>query len=126
MCDWCKEDDTIEHFFLYCDNVVRFWLSLQKWWNRVAKTSVQEIKLNEKNILFGINSSNKFSEILNHIILLAKKYIHDCKLTKNAPLSFFSFLAILKQEIIYEEEIAIGNNTYNWFRENWFWILEQI
>ena len=39
-------------------------------------------KLTLKCILFGLQEDNEHAKLLNHIILLAKKYIYECKLNR--------------------------------------------
>ena len=45
---------------------------------------------------------------LNFILVLAKKYIHDCKMTSQ-NITFLSFLVLLHQELSFEEQICTKN-----------------
>ena len=60
------------------------------------------------DILFGIFSVENILLNLNFILLIAKTYIHDCKIT-NQNIPFLSFLVLLRQELYYEEQICIKN-----------------
>ena len=79
-CDSCQIDDTLTHFFAHCDKVKYFWKALNKWWNRSTPAQTNH-NISETDILFAIIHSEKDTFNLNVILLLATKYIHDCKLT---------------------------------------------
>ena len=103
-CSNCKNDDTIEHFFLLCPYIAPFWKRFKKWWNRTAGIKLRLETLTENEILFGFQSQNKYGITFNHVLLLAKKYIHDTKMS-DGNICFYTFLGILKQQISYEMEI---------------------
>ena len=123
LCDHCQADDTIEHFFLKCENVKLFWQRFKLWWDRIAKGNYILIDaLGDREILFGISVSKKHF-VINQILIFAKKCIHDCKLVGES-VSFFTFLIRLKNHIIYEREIC--KNKITFFEKHWQWILDQI
>ena len=122
-CDICQLDDTLSHFFVQCNQVKYFWTALNRWWNRSTPTQTTYHNISELDIIFGIFNSEKYTSHLNFIILLAKKYIHDCKMTTR-PISFFSFLVLVRQELNFEKEICLGKGCEANFTFNW--ILEQL
>ena len=125
-CKYCSSDDTIEHFFLHCNDVALFWRMLTSWWNRVVNDDSQINVLDDKDILFGIKTSNTYICLLNSIILCAKKYIHDIKLSSDQHISFITFLIILKQHATYQNEISNRNINRNQARDIWYWLYDQL
>jgi hypothetical protein len=124
-CDACQADDTIEHFFLHCENVKLFWKRFHTWWNKVAVGKFQLDIVTEKDTIFGIKSANKYSTIFNYVAILAKKHIHDAKLT-SGTVYFLPFLVLLKQQVILEREIAYKNRRELSFDSNWKWLLDEL
>ena len=41
-CKFCRREDNILHFFLYCPNVALFWTTLKKWLKNVLKLSIDD------------------------------------------------------------------------------------
>ena len=125
QCNYCAENDTIEHFLLHCTETKLFWTRFITWWNGVAEGNYYVFTNPEdKELLFGLKLPPKHY-VVNQILVLAKKYIHDSKLTGNA-VSFFSFLVLLKQHILYEKEISYRENQIELFDEHWQWMYEQL
>ena len=79
-CDACEIDDTLQHFFIHCEMVTNFWNSLTRWWNRITPSEIIPRVITEVEIIFGIFNGDKYDENLNVILILAKRYIHDCKM----------------------------------------------
>ena len=75
--------------------------------------------------MFVILSSEKYVLNWNYILVLAKKYIHDCKM-KSQNITFLSFLVLLRQELSFEEQICIKNQREQDFIEKWFWLYDQL
>ena len=55
-CETCKGDDTLEHFFVQCDDVREFWTSLNRWWNRRTSMLTAPYTITDIDILFGIST----------------------------------------------------------------------
>ena len=124
-CNNCKNDDTIEHFFLHCPYIAPFWKRFQQWWNRIAENKLRLETLTEKEILFGFQSQNKCGIIFNHVLLLAKKYIHDTKMS-DGNICFYIFLVVLKQQFSYEMEIDSKNGKARVSESKFAWLFEQL
>ena len=119
-CDLCQVDDDIQHFFIRCDKVKNFWTALNRWWNRATPVDLN-LSITEVDILFGILYKYKYSVNLNAILLLAKKYIHDCKIT-DRPIFFLSFLVLVRQYLSFEKEICTNKDCEKKFEDMWSWL----
>ena len=75
-------------------------------------------------VLFGVKSTENFALNLDYVWLLAKKYIHDCKMTSRSII-FLSFLVLLRQELYYEELICIINQYEQDFIDKWGRLYDQ-
>ena len=75
--DFCeKELETIEHIFFHCAKVSMFWDDL-----KVLHISLNiTIRLDIKNVLFGILDTDNMSILVNYILLESKYFIYRCKL----------------------------------------------
>ena len=124
-CETCKCDDTLEHFFVQCDDVREFWTSLNRWWNRRTSMLTTPYTITDIDILFGISTVENVLFNLNFVLLFAKKYIHDCKMT-NQNIAFLSFLVLFRQELYYEEQICIKNQCEQEFIDKWAWLYDQL
>ena len=91
----------LEHFFVQCDDVREFWTSLNRWWNRRTSMLTAPYTITDMDILFGISTVENALFNLNFVLLFAKKYIHDCKIT-NQNIAFLSFLVLLRHELYYD------------------------
>ena len=109
-----------------CFNEVKdFWSALNRWWNRRSSVLATTYSITDTDISFGILSSEKYVLNLNFILVLAKNYIHDCKMTSQ-NITFLSFLVLLRQELSFEEQICIKNQREQDFIEKWFWLYDQL
>ena len=124
-CETCNCDDTLEHFFVSCNEVRDFWSALNRLWNKRTSVLATTYSITDTDIMFGILSSEKYVLNLNFILVLAKKYIHDCKM-KSPNITFLSFLVLLRQELSFEEQICIKNQREQDFIEKWFWLYDQL
>ena len=60
---------------------------------------------------------------LNFALVLATKYIHDCKL-RSQRIPFPSFLVLLRQELSSEEQICIKNQKKQVIIEKQCWLYD--
>ena len=81
LCTFCKKsDETIVHLFVECEYSQKLWSNLISVWK---KDLAIPSKLSTKQILLGDAS---FSLLLNHVILITKKTIYDCKFKSVIPI----------------------------------------
>ena len=107
-CSLCGEaDESLEHLFETCHYSLNFGGDVIKW---ISSLDIQIVILCCKDIIFGITDS-KEELFVNHILLIAKKYIYSCKCNKVKP-SFLVFLA--KVKTIYKLEMMVAKYGNKW------------
>ena len=81
LCSMCKEkNESVFHLFCYCREMRRLWHQLQKWFPDYDNLPHLEPQI----IVLGIWDDNKLDKILiNHMILLFKRYIYLKKEDQN-------------------------------------------
>ena len=122
-CSYCDEVDDLLHYFVKCGSVIFFWKQLELWWNRVSTVNV--ILTPKHIIIFGIYYDSEYFSSVNHVILLAKWYIYNCKRNHNT-IHLFNFLSVLKRNLQIEEYISAKNNTSDIFNKKWQHISDKI
>ena len=114
-------DDTIEHFFIECTLVTLFWTSLNRWWKRLSNALYN---ISDTHILFGFFEKSPLNACLNFILILAKKFIHDCKMNKQ--FFFFPFIKVIKIQLSLEEAICAAKGDLDNFNTTFGTIYENI
>ena len=99
ICNYCDNVDDLQHFFLYCHNVHKFWVSLYKWWNRTSGIIINNETEIEECILFGYPGEEDIVKVLNYVIIQAKYYIYIQRLCAENNIDFYDFLMILQQKL---------------------------
>ena len=107
--------ETIEHLFVYCNQVQSFWSQITNWMKNNLETN---ILLATVDILFGIpfKKHDNVLHNINFIVLMAKWYIYRCSL-ENDKLFLLTFLLELKGSINIEyliESLNVNNNPNKW------------
>ena len=74
--------------------------------------------LDAKNCIFGFIDNDSFSVVENHILLLYKRYIYDCRLNKRSTnfLGFKNLISVIRQ---IEEQISRKRNTMAKHFQKW-------
>ena len=81
-CSFCGEaDESLEHIFVTCHYIKKFWAEVIKW---VSNLGIEIQPLSDKDIMLGIMSCKR-GLFVNHILLIAKKYIYSCRCNKTNP-----------------------------------------
>ena len=103
LCTFCqRHNETLLHLFVSCKYVKPLWLSIE---------NILEYNFNETEKLFGCFSTmkNKQFDVLSHITILLKYYVHICRLKDQIPSP-----KVLRRRILYsqflESEIAKKRN----------------
>jgi hypothetical protein len=121
MCSFCnKEIDTIQHFFLLCENINLFWKTFNNWWYRLTKvnfTTISNTNRLQQNILFGFINPEYNTTVLNYCILQAKYYIYINKLNKYNNICILDFLIHLKSKLNQEKYICETSNHMEKFEK---------
>ena len=118
-CRNCNEDDTLQHFFIYCNTSEQFWNSFITWWNNLAPDL--PFPADERVILFGYPIYTDLSQIFKFCLIFAKWYIYRTKMSNEVtskPL-LYSFLKELKEKVELEYVYFKTINKLNKFRMKW-------
>ena len=121
LCTFCQiSEESLEHLFIHCPISSAFWLSVVEWLKNYFST-IQ--CLTDVSIMFGL--FGKETQLINHIILLGKQVIFQCRLLKLNP-----SLSLLKTKIKIacqvERVIAEQNDIVDSHNEKWKAILHHI
>ena len=121
LCTFCQiSEESLGHLFIHCPISSAFWLSVVEWLKNYFST-IQ--CLTDVSIMFGL--FGKETQLINHIILLGKQVIFQCRLLKVNP-----SLSLLKTKIKItcrvERVIAEQNDIVDSHNEKWKAILHHI
>ena len=114
-CSFCGEaDESLEHFFVTCHYTKKFWGEVIKW---LGDQDIQITSLSNKEIIFGIidDQENLF---INHILLIAKKYLYSCRYSETKP-SIKVLTAKIKRVHQLETTIAKSSSKWSTHRKKW-------
>lgn len=82
MCLYCNEVDTLEHYFVYCDQSKDLWKEVEKIVQSALKLKMNRTVL---EILLGIPCEKyTLHQVLNLIMLISKQFIYSRKKQANA------------------------------------------
>ena len=116
-CSFCKDAiETQYHIFIECKYVKPLWSAIE---------TVIDQKLNDTEKMLGcyLSMTNKKYDVVSHITILVKYYIHICRLQGNIPCP-----KVLKRRILYsqflESEIAKKKNKEEEHDKKWNRFLE--
>lgn len=114
FCDECGEVDSLEHYFVECEEVKTFWRELANSINRRVERKHAFI-CSKKNILFGcLDTTN----IVNLIILIAKQYIVNQRF-REGQVTITSFIVTLNKYFEIEKSIALKNLKIEKMKVKW-------
>ena len=92
LCTFCGlEGESLEHLFITCSFAKDFWLNFIGW-RRDANIVLDELSDTDK--LFGVWKRKDDFLLLNHLLILAKKHIYECRKNVICP-SFRVFFKII-------------------------------
>ena len=112
QCQFCKETDTITHFFLKCPIVKAFWKSFLLWWNRLEEIIIPlDSEVLEETILFGFQIKDDILSVFNYCALYGKYYIYRQRLFYENKIDFYQYLIELKHKLKIEKMICHDYNT---------------
>ena len=114
LCSFCGEvDESLEHIFITCHYTKKFWAEVIKW---MGHQNIQIKSLCHKDIMFGMTDEEDW--FVNHILLIAKKFIYSCRCNKVKP-SIIAFKPQVKKIYQLEEKIAQFNNKWPIHQKKW-------
>ena len=114
-CTFCNEEDSIEHFFLYCQDVKLFWSRWHNWWDYTTGLSVYKSEVIAECILLGFPGDDDVIQVLNYCVLIAKHYIYSQKLQLNGNPDLLQYLCYLKHKLSLEKQVCTQNSNSNCF-----------
>ena len=121
-CTKCNKDDTICHFFIFCDGLEQFWESFMTWWKNITDCT---LILNEFMVLFGTNILTEESKMFNYCLIVAKKYIYDQKKAERG-VDFYNYLVHLKNKITVSQEHYIALGKLEDYEKKWGLLLNNL
>ena len=78
LCAFCLcNEECMSHFFFQCTVIQNFWSSIQQLFGNHIIT--------ESDVILGITHQSEDALLNNHLILLSKQYIYNCKLKGVLP-----------------------------------------
>ena len=120
-CNFCDEEDNIQHFLLYCKNTHSFWNSFVNWWHYHSEIVIEETL--DEHLLFGYPGNTDVELVLNYCILFAKYYIYCKKLNGTNNIDLYDYLVRLKQRLTFEQIIC---QKYNHDFTKWRYIYDKL
>ena len=106
-CSFCGEaDESLEHLFVTCHYTKKFWPEVIKYKKWMGNLDIEIEPLSNKDIMFGIMDCKR-DLFVNHILLIAKKYIYSCRCNKTKP-SIMVLNARIK--IIHQFEMMVAKS----------------
>ncbi len=111
ICNFCKKEDTLEHFFLHCQNVELFWKHWHTWWNFCTEFVVSCSDVISECILLGFPGEDNIISVLNYCVLIAKHYIYSKKIKHDNNLDLYQYLVYLKQKLKFEKQVCEHNSS---------------
>ena len=122
---YCKrctvEIESVSHMLYECLCVKSFWEYVYRQYILKLNNNCN-INITVTDVLFGVRKQNKNVTALNHVILIAKRYIYECKISEKVIMCQV-FDSILEGIIDTERSIASKNNTIMLFEQKWLSIL---
>ncbi|KAL9963351.1 hypothetical protein ACROYT_G026859, partial [Oculina patagonica] len=114
LCTFCgKSEESLEHLFIHCEITSGFWISVKEWLQNYLSVVNN---LNAFNITFGF--FGKDLPLLNHIIILCKQVIFQCRNLNIKP-SLLLLKARIKITFDLELAIAKQNKKLKNHNEKW-------
>ena len=77
LCMFCKqESESLGHLFIICSCTKSFWLDFITWSNQL---NIFLRDLSDSDILFGFWQRKEDYLFINHMLVLAKQHIYECR-----------------------------------------------
>ena len=107
LCTFCKqESESLEHLLIICSCTKSFWSDFVTWSNQL---NISLRDLSDSDILFGFWQRKEDYLFINHMLVLAKQHIYECRNKCTYP-SFTIFL----NKVVYvhqlEKKLVNSNN----------------
>ena len=120
FCDSCGTIETIEHFFVECEEVRKFWDELFEKMNSKLGPLNQSI-CTATNILFG---TLKALDVVNLIVLTAKQFIVGQRF-KEEEIRISIFLKFIERTFQMERCLAKKDGKIERFKDKWLPFIDE-
>ena len=103
LCSYCNEEETLLHLFYSC-------LITKQIWNKLRQYFSQFINIPHStphSSILGIFDNKQHSQLINHLLLIFKFYIHSARNTKQ--LNFDNLKITIKKIKEIEKELNSSN-----------------
>ena len=116
-CSFCNtQRETLKHLFYECDIVKNFWDSVKDWFNlKIPQHTFPN--LTPAETIFGLTNTQD-AEIINWIILVAKKYVYYNRIKNSVP-CIQVFEKYLGMYFKTEKQVAFSNCEWKSFDNKW-------
>ena len=123
LCTFCKkETETIVHFFVECDIVKPLWVFLIKILNK--SHSIQTLTTCQKILGMYEKITETGFDIVNHLTITLKYYIHMCKHKHDKP-DKAGLIERIKDIALIEKRIAKSKEKGDKHKKKWNMFLEE-
>ena len=107
LCTFCKqESESLEHLLIICSCTKSFWSDFLTWSNQL---NISLRDLSDSDILFGFWQRKEDYLFINHMLVLAKQHIYECRNKCTYP-SFTIFLNKVSYVHQLEKKLMNSNN----------------
>ena len=107
LCTFCKEEgESLEHLLIICSCTKSFWSDFITWSNQL---NISLRDLSDSDILFGFWQRKEDYLFINHMLVLAKQHIYECRNKCTYP-SFTIFLNKVSYVHQLEKKLMNSNN----------------
>ena len=114
-CNFCDGEDDMEHFFLYCPELDRFWNFIRNWLVGIVEFDLKNVS--GAGLLLNSPGKDKFCCFQNYLLLNIKFYIYRQRLFHNKRLDLLEWMAELKAKLLRERYICEGEGNLRKFKD---------
>ena len=115
LCTFCNSrEETILHLFWDCPSVEKFWLDVIHFLKSNHFVH-NDLEMNAQLIIFG---GKNIPDIVNLIMLIAKRYIYSSKINHSVP-HITAFKSTISRYYKVEESIAFKADKLDLFIQKW-------
>ena len=120
LCSLCMlAKETAIHFFVECNISHDLWKMILDHFNVFSLFNIEHLTV--KDIMYGVlidDVCNPKVKLMNHIIILCKKYLYNCRMLNSKP-HFNEFISHVLHTRNIEHHIAKANNKLNTHFAKW-------
>ena len=116
LCTFCQqESESLEHLLITCSCTKSFWSDFITWSNQL---NIFLRDLSDSDILFGFWQRKEDYLFINHMLVLAKQHIYECRNKCTYP-SFTIFLNKVSYVYQLEKKLMYSSNKVAYQESKW-------